>query len=314
MEGCSDIAKRQKLTEIFTKINLGEIPAISTHVQEVLAITLKKQVTAEELSRAILKDYSLTNKVLQVVNSAYYIRGVAITTIERAVTALGNDVIRELAVSISLIEEFFRSGGEKDSLSKLLALSLVSANLSRTVAGRHRLPVCQEEAYICALLHDLGRIVITLYFPEIARRIELAKASGSSEEAMCRLMLKQLTYNEIGGEVACFWNFSETIIACMETAPPAPQSPADSLPTLQNLALFANLFVRAICEEQPLQLVTQRFQNIFPVDLNGLLDICLHIADTVGGVSGVVRYGLIKLKYRSKLLTAMKKYQKFPQP
>ena len=263
-------------------------------------------MTAEEVAAAILKDYSLTNKVLQVVNSAYYIRGVPITSVERAVAALGIDLIRELTVSISLIEEFFRSGGEKDSLSKLLALSLVSANLSKALAQKYAPAVSPEEAYLGALLHDLGRLVITLYFPEIARRIALAREAGSSEEAMCRLMLKQLTFNEIGAEVACFWNFSETLIACMESVPPKPESPTDTLPLLQNLALLANLLTRTVCEGEPLQPVMARFKPLFPLELPLLLNTCLQIADRVGGVSGVIRYGLTRLKFRSKLLTAMK--------
>ncbi|MBU4407967.1 MAG: HDOD domain-containing protein, partial [Proteobacteria bacterium] len=148
----SSIVKNQKLTEIFAKMNLGELPAISGHVNEVLKITLNKRASVNCVSKVILKDYSLTNKVLQVANSAYYIRGARITTIERAVASLGLDVVRELAVSISLIEEFLKSGGDKDSLSQQMAISLLSANLSKLVVQQYKLPVSPEEAYVCTLL------------------------------------------------------------------------------------------------------------------------------------------------------------------
>lgn len=302
--------KNQKLTEIFAKMNLSELPAISGHVNEVLKITLNNRATVNELSTVILKDYSLTNKVLQVANSAYYIRGARISTIDRAVAALGLDVIRELAVSISLIEEFLRSGGEKDGLSKQMAISLLSANLSKLLVQKYKIPVSPEEAYICSLLHDLGRIIMTIYFPDVYRRIETGTTSGSSEDAMCRLMFKQLTFHEIGAEIARFWNFSDTIIACMDPSPPEAESLVDELHLLQNLSVFSNLFIRAVCDKKPPHIMARRFKNLFPIKMLPVLEMCLSLADTMGSVSGVIRYGLTKLKYRSKCIATTHKYQK----
>lgn len=299
--------KSQKLAEIFSKMNLSELPAISAHVNEVLAATSKPQVTAEELAQVILRDFSLTNKVLQVVNSAYYSRGVAITTIERAVAALGISVIRELALSISLIEEFLKSGGEKEGISKQLTISLLSAKLSKLLIEHEKLPIAPEEAYVCTLLHDLGHMVLTIYLPDLARRIELAMASGSTEETISRLLLKQLTFTDIGQELARFWNFSETIIACMDTSPPMPKDEKDSLPLLQNIALFCNIFVQGICAEEDLSFITRQYKNIFSTNCPEMLGMCLNVADSIGGIADIVRYGLCKLRYRSKLITAMKK-------
>ena len=291
-------------------MNLGELPAISGHVNEVLKITLNKRASTNCVSNVILKDYSLTNKVLQVANSAYYIRGARISTIDRAVAALGLDVVRELAVSISLIEEFLKSGGEKEGLSKQMAISLLSANLSKLLVQTYKIPVSPEEAYVCSLLHDLGRIILTIYFPDVYRRVEAGTTSGSSEDAMCRLMFKQLTFNEIGEEIARFWNFSDTIIACMDPNPPEVESLVDELHILQNLAVFSNLFIRDICNKKPPHIMARRFKKLFPIKMLTVLAMCLSLADTVGSVSGVIRYGLTKLKFRSTCIATAQKYQK----
>jgi HD-like signal output (HDOD) protein len=310
----TNVGKNQKLAEIFAKMNLGELPAISGHVNEVLNITLNKRASVSCVSAIILKDYSLTNKVLQVANSAYYIRGARVSTIERAVAALGLDVVRELAVSISLIEEFLKCGGEKDALSKQMAISLLSANLSKLLVQKYKIPVSPEEAYICTLLHDLGRIIMTIYFPDVYRRIEAGTTSGSSEDAMCRLMFKQLTFREIGQEIARFWNFSDTIIACMDPNPPEVESSVDELHILQNLAVFSNLFIRDLCDKRPPHVMARRFKNIFPIKMLPTLEMCISLADTVGSVSGVIRYGLTKLKYRSKCIDTAHKYEKKSPP
>jgi HD-like signal output (HDOD) protein len=310
----TNVGKNQKLAEIFAKMNLGELPAISGHVNEVLNITLNKRASVSCVSAVILKDYSLTNKVLQVANSAYYIRGARVSTIERAVAALGLDVVRELAVSISLIEEFLKCGGEKDALSKQMAISLLSANLGKLLVQKYKIPISPEEAYICTLLHDLGRIIMTIYFPDVYRRIEAGTTSGSSEDAMCRLMFKQLTFREIGQEIARFWNFSDTIIACMDPNPPEVESSVDELHILQNLAVFSNLFIRDLCDKRPPHIMARRFKNLFPIKMLPTLEMCISLADTVGSVSGVIRYGLTKLKYRSKCIATAHKYEKKSPP
>jgi len=294
----------KKLAEIFGTMNLSELPAISNHVSELLVLTRKANVTAPELAKVILKDFSLTNKVLQVVNSAYYSRGVPVTTIERAVTALGVDVIRELAITVSLIEEFLKFGVEKEGISKLLTLSFLSAHLSKTIAQCKQLPMAPEEAYICTLLHELGRIVIFIYLPHVYRRIEMAQEGGSSEENMTKLMLKGLSFAEVGMEIARFWNFSETIINAMQPNPEPLERGAPAELVLQHLAVFCNSFTREVAAKQHPEELLAQYGKAFGLNCREPLDILIKISETSTGISEIIRYGMTKLKMRSRLLSA----------
>ncbi|MDH3393506.1 MAG: HDOD domain-containing protein, partial [Desulfobulbaceae bacterium] len=102
-------APSEKLSEIFAKMNMSELPAMSSNVQELISLTHSSRSAAYDLSKVILKDYSLTNKVLQVVNSAYYALGKQVNSISRAVTVLGFDAVRDLATAIALFEDFIKS-------------------------------------------------------------------------------------------------------------------------------------------------------------------------------------------------------------
>ena len=102
-----------KLAEIFAKMNMSELPAMSTHVQELISLVHSRRSASYDLSRVILKDYSLTNKVLQVVNSAYYSLGQSVSSISKAVTILGFDAVRDLATAIAIFEDFIKSGVDK---------------------------------------------------------------------------------------------------------------------------------------------------------------------------------------------------------
>ena len=199
----------KKLSEIFAKMNMSELPAMSHNVQELISLTCSSRSAATELSRVILKDYSLTNKVLQVVNSAYYSLGRPVNSISRAVTILGFDAVRDLATAIALFEEFVKSGVEKDIISKLLTRSFLSGLQARDLAVEKNLNIPPEEAFICTLLHNLGKIIVCLYLPDKYREIEEKIANGMSDEGAAMAILDNLTFREIGEEVAKFWNLSE---------------------------------------------------------------------------------------------------------
>lgn len=305
MKNNTSHSTHQKLAEIFGRMNLSELPAMSNHVSELLVLTRKPGVSARELAKVILEDFSLTNKVLQVVNSAYYSRGVPVTTIERAVTSLGIDVIGELAITVSLIEEFLKSGVEKEGISKLLTLSFLSAHLSKAIAHRKRLPVAPEEAYVCTLLHDLGRVVIYIYLPDVYRRIEMAKEGGCSEENMARLMLKGLSFAEVGMEIARFWNFSGTIVSAMTTDPEPLDSQASPELCLQHLAVFSHRFTREIAARQRPEVLMSEYGELFRLDCGEPLEILLKTSEMAVGVSEIIRYGMTRLKLRSRVLCAL---------
>ncbi len=302
----NDVSTNKKLADIFAKMNLSELPAMSHNVGEVLELTANRKVKAEELAKVILKDLSLTHKILQVVNSAYYNRGVPITSIERAVTALGIDVVRELAISISIIEEFLRTGVEKDGISKLLASSLLSANLSKHIVKKLNLHVSTEEAYVCSLLHELGKVVIQIYLPHVYRRIIMATESGCDERDITKVMLKQLTFSDIGMAIGRFWNFSDLIIESMQSHPRAPDSPNDAGAYLQNLAYFSNHFIEAINNEKQIGELVDAYSQLFPCNCHDLLTHVRMLSENIGVVSPIIRFGMAKLKIRSKTILALK--------
>ena len=158
---------------------MSELPAMSSNVQELISISNNARSAAYDLSKVILKDYSLTNKVLQVVNSAYYSLGRHISSISKAVTIIGFDAVRDLAMAIALFEDFIKSGVEKEEISKLLTRSFLSGLQARELVVAKNLNILPEEAFICALLHHLGKIITCIYLPDIYNQIGDRVASPS---------------------------------------------------------------------------------------------------------------------------------------
>jgi serine/threonine protein kinase len=84
----------------------SDFPALSESVGAINRITASENQSISEVSNAILKDFSLTNKILRMVNSVYYQQagGGNISTVSRAVVVLGLDAVRSIAITVLLLE------------------------------------------------------------------------------------------------------------------------------------------------------------------------------------------------------------------
>ncbi|MCK9296136.1 MAG: HDOD domain-containing protein [Desulfobulbaceae bacterium] len=296
-----------KLAEIFAKINMSELPAMSHHVQELISLAHSSRSAANDLSRVILKDYSLTNKVLQVVNSAYYSLGQSVSSISRAVTILGFDAVRDLATAIAIFEDFIKSGVEKEGISKLMTRSFLSALHCQDIAGEKKLNVLPEEAFICGLLHNLGRIITFIYMPEIYKKIERNVALGLPEERATRELLEDITFAELGQEIAKYWNLSQKVVISMETNPAKPRSGHDTEGYLQNLADFSNRFVDLVCNEEDTSELLNHYGEVISINQEQALELLNKGVEASQDISDSIRYGLSKLKIHSRLEKAARR-------
>lgn len=289
-----------KLAEFLAKINLSELPAMSCNVQELIALTHSARSATYELSKVILKDYSLTNKVLQVVNSAYYSLGRHVSSISRAVTVLGFDAVRDLAMAIALFEDFVKSGMDKEEISKLLTKAFISAVQARDCAIEKNLRVMPEEAFICSLLHNLGKTIVCAYAPDIHREIQRRITGGQHESEASEAVLG-MSYEQLGEEIAKFWNLSEQIVASMEVDPERPHSSMDSLGFLRSMSDYSNRLVDAICGIGDIDSLMEKYGPLLGTDINEALEQVKTSIEASEDVSDTLRYGLTKLKMRSRL-------------
>lgn len=287
---------KRKMAKFFARINMSELPAMSETVQELLALAGSRRATAQKLAETILKDYSLTSKILQVANSAYYSRGIPITTIERAVTVVGLNTIRDLAMAIALFEDFIKTGIEKESLSSLLARSFVSATFGKLLCRRKKLiPSGGEEAFLCGLFHNLGQVIALIYFPDLHRKI-MERQESIPAQADGQENIEDLSFYDIGRQVGRFWNFSDPIILSMTDDPPAPRNQADTTALLQNIAVFSNSITDRFFHGSDSTELMKRYGPLLSVgktEAHRLLEKCVAAS---WDVSESLRDGLAQLK------------------
>ena len=125
-----------------------------------------------EIAKTIDSDLALTAKLIQIVNSAFFTQGTQVTSMQRALSVLGTNVVRDLLLG----GEVFRSFGGTGLVAKCEALTQHSkrvAQVARTIAP----PELAGDAFIAGMLHDIGKLVLATVEVDEAR-IDHAKAGG----------------------------------------------------------------------------------------------------------------------------------------
>jgi len=148
--------------------NLPSLPQILLKLMETCS---REDATVNELAKIVAKDPSLSSKILKLVNSAYYNLPQKIHNFEQAISLLGMEAIKNLALSASVYQVF--DDMEKNSrfdLRKYWFHSLQCAVLANMIAKRIAYPFC-EEAFVAGLLHDVGKLVLWKNYPEAYAKV-----------------------------------------------------------------------------------------------------------------------------------------------
>jgi len=222
----------------------GDFPTFSQYIVEInqkASVRERNFTSASQLANVIVKDIALTNKLLKLVNSAFYgtSSAGAVTTVSRAVVMLGFEQVRCAAASLMLFDHL-QNKSQKAELQDTAASSFLSAIIAKDLAKRVGVQ-STEEAFICAMLHRLGKHLVIFYFPEEYEQIQRVMANKEMEEnSACRSVLG-ISYDEIGSGVARAWKFPEKIVRSMQSTPRGRvDKPACEEDQLQVLSAFSN--------------------------------------------------------------------------
>lgn len=247
----------------------SDFPALSESISIINKILASGgQDSLEKLSRAILKDVALTNKLLKLVNSAYYGQhdGGKIATVSRAVVILGLDALRNVAVALMLFDHM-QDKALATQLKDEFLRALFSAILAKGIAAKVVARGDAEEVFICAMFHNLGRMLSLFYFPEEAREIEKSMAQREYGEDVASTQVLGISYQNLGMEIARTWGFPDQIVESMRQLPPGKVRKIDTpfgMPHL--IAAYANELCNTIADAShenragAIQKITTRFE------------------------------------------------------
>lgn len=245
----------------------SDFPTLSDSVVRIQRIATSDKENLNSLANEILKDVALTNKLLRMVNTVHYSSagGGTISTVSRAVALIGFAGIRNMALSLVLLEHM-KDKSHANRLREEFLRSLMAGQLASELTSTAR---DSEEAFLGAMFHNLGRLLTEYYFPEEAQAIrEQLLSSGSrdaapasAESASERVL--GIGFEQLGLGVARSWGLPDSLQRCMRRTDSDPPNRAvdRSADRLRWLSAVANETADALLRSEPEQL-TGRLESI----------------------------------------------------
>ncbi|HQU82963.1 MAG TPA: HDOD domain-containing protein [Pyrinomonadaceae bacterium] len=185
-----------------------KIPPLQGTILRLTELLRDINVSSKELADTVGCDPILAARILKLANSSFYARRKAVTTIQHAIESVGTKALYDMvmlgAMSDSFGKEIRDSVLGRTVWEHSLAVGILARELSRVLQLRGA-----EEAFLCGLLHDIGKILMLRSDSE--RFESLLDKRTELEMFEWEQRIYGFDHTEVGAYVTYKWGLPESI-------------------------------------------------------------------------------------------------------
>ena len=187
---------------------LPSLPVIYLKLNEALG---SERVCAKDIAEVIAQDMAMTAKVLQMVNSVMFGVRREVTSVAQAVTFLGMETVRSLAVGVMAFSQF-RDPELAQFAAQLTEHSLRVGVLAREMAASPQFTgVTADDCFVAGLLRDIGKLILADNRPaEFQDALQKAK-SGGLTAAAAEAQVFGATHADVGAYLLWLWGLPDCV-------------------------------------------------------------------------------------------------------
>jgi putative nucleotidyltransferase with HDIG domain len=203
-----------RVKKILSKID--RLPGLPGVVSEVLEITSDINFDSRKLVTVVALDPGITTNVLRRANSAFFGLVQKVSTLQQALIRIGVTNLVDIAISsgvVTLLEADLR--GYQAPRGQLWRHSLAAALIARNLAQTLKFPQATE-LYTAALLHDVGKIILSAFVAEEMADIEDLMARERWPMIDAERKVLGVDHAQLGGLAAKRWNLGERIQSAIQ--------------------------------------------------------------------------------------------------
>jgi putative nucleotidyltransferase with HDIG domain len=217
----------------------------------VIEATASDETSARQISELIASDPSLTTRILQLLHRAGSGASTEITSVDRAVVMLGFEAVRSMTLAVSVFQTLGQGAKRKaihfnrDEFWKhSIAVACCAELLAEKMEGTES--VAPSEAFVCGLLHDLGKVALDAALPKSFDRVVEATDLLRGNIADLERSIIGLDHMVVGKRLAERWSLPPALRECIWLHGQAPAAlPATvKSPRLVNLITLADFLAR----------------------------------------------------------------------
>ena len=207
--------------------SVQHLPLFSGTAVQLIRSVDQEEITAGELSRLISTDAALSAHLLRIVNSPYYGLARRIGTVSDALTVLGFNLVRRTVTAAVLQRPLFAYLHDTEIARAFWRHELICAALARHLALRRGFD--GEFAYMAGLLHDVGRLVMLVQFPDQADLLLTRRSDDDDTGIDVERRMFGFDHAQVGGALLELWGLPGGMVQAAhqhadETEPEEPSA------------------------------------------------------------------------------------------
>ncbi len=189
----------------------SDLPTLPVVVDRIISVASNVKTTTEELAGVISYDQGMTNKLLKLANSIYYAQKTKVETIKRAITVIGFDEIIGIALGMGILSSFTDKSGMALDMKALWIHGIGVATASKEIAKRTN-PGIANKIFIPALLHDMGKVIFSVYFKDEYRNVRQLAMEKKKPLYFAENAVFKLDHAVLAALLMKRWNFPQSIM------------------------------------------------------------------------------------------------------
>lgn len=123
-----------------------------------------------DIAKIITEDQGLTARLLRLANSPMFGCYAKVDSITKAVTIIGTQPLRDLALAASVMGVFSGIPEELLNMTSFWQHSIACGIIARSL-GVYRREANVERLFVAGMLHDIGQVVLAAARPEVSRNL-----------------------------------------------------------------------------------------------------------------------------------------------
>ncbi len=194
---------------------IDDLPAIPEMAIRILELRDDPDATVEQLVEVIQMDPAMTAQVIRYANSPLYTRSGQVDSLQDAIfRVLGYDTVLYLALGSALAQAFTLPANGPLGLKAFWGNAVFSAALVQKLTTQHASDwgIKPGTAYLCALLHNIGTLVLAMLFEsEFFWLNKVLQAKPDYPTTLVENQLLGCSHTELGRILMTSWHMPEVI-------------------------------------------------------------------------------------------------------
>jgi HD-like signal output (HDOD) protein len=208
--------------------NLNSLPAMPVIAQKLLALKLDSEEGERQMMLLIAQDPMISAKIVGLANSPLLGTTRHITAVKDAAMLLGLTRVKSVATGIAVMSLVNKPIGRFDPQELWmhdLGVAFAMLPVVRAMPARNR--PADDMIFLAGMLHDIGFLALAHLDPKRSDDLHTRLVIEENRPAIeVERELLDVTHDELGAELAKYWNLPEEIVAVIRYhhTPDAPES------------------------------------------------------------------------------------------